>query len=467
MYIKRDIYDKLVDWKNSKSEKALHLEGARQVGKTYILEKFAKEQYGKKSIIINLTQKSGEDFLRCYEEVCDWKPGEPRIDNYLSRALTLYNPNYEDTRDWLVVFDEIQESHEIYNEIRSMARKFKSRFIVTGNDLEIIYNIKNFFLPDGGTDNLYLELLSFPEFLGAFGLRETYETLDLFGKSEHSDYDEIKKYFDIYLKIGCYPKIVVSFLQTGNFNECFSLAQHLINNFVNESFQYLDSVVEMEYFEKTFTGIALNMLREKKGTKDLVSYISKLVFKEENNKITKNIINQVISWMYKYNQIGYCSMSVDCNSMEIVCNNRYYFNDLGLAMYFLSKISNDSNVIEGLLCENFIYLELCRRIKNHEILGFAPWFVTDKKTDGELDFFSISRKDSNKYGIEVKRDRNKANTGLSLLERGKIKYLYVLKDTYGGINDNILTVPLYLAGRIKFDLGNTCEGNDLKKCDAF
>lgn len=110
-------------------------------------------------------------------------------------------------------------------------------------------------------------------------------------------------------------------------------------------------------------------------------------------------------------------MSVDCSNLDIVDNCRYYFNDLGVAGYFLKLTGEPLSIIEGVLCENFVYLELVRRIRKQEIAGQVPWFAIDKKTSGELDF------------------------------------VYQLKNTYGGIADRRYSVPLYLCGRIPFNLG--------------
>ena len=64
MELRRNIYQKLVNWKNEKTGHVLELKGARQVGKTYILKKFGKENF-KNVIYINMAEISGKDFLKC------------------------------------------------------------------------------------------------------------------------------------------------------------------------------------------------------------------------------------------------------------------------------------------------------------------------------------------------------------------------------------------------------------------
>lgn len=74
MELKRDIYRKLLAWKSKSNHKVLELEGARQVGKTYILDKFAKKEY-KSHLYINMIGSSGKDFLQCLETAASCKLG--------------------------------------------------------------------------------------------------------------------------------------------------------------------------------------------------------------------------------------------------------------------------------------------------------------------------------------------------------------------------------------------------------
>lgn len=451
MDLKRDIYRELLAWKRKENHKVLELEGARQVGKTYILDKFAASEY-ENHIYINMLGSSGRDFLCCLETASKWEPGQKREKNPVYKAFQLYDPDFTDSEDLLVVLDEIQESPVVYSKIREFARNFKAHFIVTGSYLGKTRE-KEYFLSAGDVENLTMTTLTFPEFLEAFHKRELYETIDLYGESDHSLYDELKSYFKIYLQIGGYPEVVTAYLKTRNIKECEMMIHSLIRIFVKESSRYFDSPLELEMFEKVFSSIAITLLKEKKGTPDLTTDLTKIIFKEESGRISKKMTNYAISWLYLSHQIGYCSKSVDCSNLDIIDNCRYYFQDLGIAGYFLKLTGEPLNVIEGVLCENFVYLEMARRIRNQEIAGQVPWFATDKKTGGELDFYVRSRMDNLNYGLEVKRGKNQANTADALLARGRLDYVYHLKNTYGGISGRKYSVPLYLCGRIPFDYG--------------
>ena len=447
--LKRDIYKRLLEWKRENTHKVLELEGARQVGKTFILDKFAKENY-KVQIYVNMAQTSGQEFLACLEQATAWQPGMKRKERPIHEALSLFHGEFEDNKDTIVVIDEIQESSKVYSMIRQFAREFECDFIVTGSYLGKTRE-KDFFLSAGDVDSLTMTSLTFAEFLEAAGKRELYETIDLYGASDHAQYDELKHWFDVYLHIGGYPEVVKAYLETGNLEQCADIIESLIRIFVKESGRYFESPLETATFEKVFSSIATMMLKEKKGTKDLITDLTSIIFKEESGRIAKKTVNYAISWLYLSHQLGYCSKSVNCDNLNIVENCRYYFMDLGIVNYFLSLTGSMQETIDGCLCENFVYLMLLERIRRREIAGQVPWFGTDEESSGELDFYVRSRLNHKNYGLEVKRGNEIAVTANKLLDKGRLDFVYSLKNTYGGINENKRAVPLYLAGRIPFD----------------
>ena len=453
MELRRNIYQKLVNWKNEKTGHVLELKGARQVGKTYILKKFGKENF-KNMIYINMAEISGKDFLKCISVAGSWKPGEPRVEEPLKKALQLYDQTFNDSSEMVVIIDEIQESAEVYNQIRIFAREFQAYVIVTGSYLGKTVE-DSFFLPAGDLDQMIMETLTFDEFLDVFGERELYETIDLYGKGDSSDYEKLMSYYNIYQKIGGYPAVVVSYAENKDLEKCFEIIKKLMDIFANESKRYFTDIIDVNLFQKLFNAIALLMMQEKQGVRDLVSELSKIAYQEESGRMTKKMINHAISWLQESHIIGYASKAVDCDYKQIKHNCRYYFLDMGIAHYFLSRTGAPFDVIKGLLAENFVYLLLKRRIENsNEIAGYVPWFGTYEKINGELDFYVRNVKNCKNYGIEVKSTDEAARTGRKLLEDKKIDYLYLLKgDTCGGIaEDKVFTVLLCLGDRIKFNL---------------
>lgn len=452
--LKRDIYNDLLEWKRRDSGKVLQVSGARQVGKTYILKKFARENF-RHTVYINMAELSGEQFLRCLEAANEWEPGKPREERPIYRALKLFDQQFEDLKDQVVIIDEIQESAKVFNLVRPLAREFQCFVVITGNYLGKLLS-KEFFLPAGDFEDLTLETLTFAEFCGAFGIRDLYESIDLWGRDEPGQYGRLRECFELYQQIGGYPSVVNIYLEQSSLEQCGREIGRLMNLFTDESRRYFDDVIETEAFAKLFYGIAAMLIREKQGVADLVEDLSRIVYKQESGRFTKRMLNHAASWLQDSHVIGYAGKSIDCDYLNIKENARFYFLDMGVAHYFLSRAGASESDLKGIKAENFVYLSLKRRIP-WEIAGNAPWFASYGKTKGELGFFVRSLLDHRNYGIEVKAGSNPGNTAARLLRDGKIDYLYYLKgDTLGGRTEDrrTITAPLYLADRISFDLGD-------------
>lgn len=452
MELKRNIYQKLLEWKKQNTGQVLELQGARQVGKTYILKKFGRENF-EKMVYINMAEDSGADFLRCLSKATEWNLGEPRPQQPVKNALELFDSEFTDDESTIVIIDEIQESSKAYNQIRTLAREFQCYVIVTGSYLGRLIE-PEFFLPAGDLDHIIMESLTFDEFLDVFGERELYENIDLYGKGKAEDYEKLMSYYEIYQKIGGYPAVVVSYAEEKNLDKCFAKIKSLIDVFANESKRYFEDVIDVNLFQKLFNAIALLMIQEKQGVRDLTSELSKIAYREESGRMTKKMVNHAISWLQESHVIGYASKAVDCDYKQIKDNSRYYFLDMGIAYYFLSRTGAPYETIKGLLAENFVYLALRRRIENtSEIAGIVPWFASYEKIHGELDFYVRSLLDYKNYGIEVKSTDSEAKTARKLLEDKKLDYLYLLKgETKGGIaEEKIYTVPLCLVDRVRFN----------------
>ena len=122
--IERDVYKDFLNWKNN-SDLVLLVEGVRQIGKTYIVTKFANENF-KNVIYINIADNTGKvfiDILNKYISIGDEK-------KLLLNTLTEYSKTFTNTKDTVVIIDEIQESSLVYNKIRSFNRLMYCKFMV-------------------------------------------------------------------------------------------------------------------------------------------------------------------------------------------------------------------------------------------------------------------------------------------------------------------------------------------------
>ena len=124
--------------------------------------------------------------------------------------------------------------------------------------------------------------------------------------------------------------------------------------------------------------------------------------------------------------------------------------DVGLTYYFLTHIGCGDSDVAGIVNENFVYLDLKRRMEHPSQIALeTPAFATLGK--GELDFFVKTIKEQKVYAIEVKAGKKNSKTVQDVLGRKKADYILFAKgNTCGGKADNIYTIPVYGIGKFEF-----------------
>lgn len=452
MYLKRKVYEKLLDWKNENSHSTLEVNGARQVGKTYLMNKFADENF-KNKIYINLFELSGKQFLECYEMATAWKPGQARPKEPLKDAFRLYDPEFVDSDNTVIIIDEIQESAEIYNRIREFTRQFKSHFIVTGSYLGRVYD-PEFRFSSGDVTKITIYTMSFEEFLMAYDETVYEHYCGLLDKPGLDDgiYEQLKEIYDIYCQIGGYPKVVENYLLNKDIQRAQGELVKIIDTFTNESIRYFTDILDTRVFTQIFLSICRILNREKKGlAEDSISEeLQKLVTKDYSSNVTKAACNRAISWLYFSGIIGFCGKITEMDIMDFKALSRCYFMDLGVANYYLRLTGTDTATLAGTLNENYVYINLKKRQDFPQEIAFeTPAFATYKS--GEIDFVVQGLNTGIKYMIEVKAGKGKASTAIKALQSGKAdKLIYLKGNTKGGTDQNVITVPIYLLEQYKF-----------------
>nr|WP_300664929.1 AAA family ATPase [uncultured Acetatifactor sp.] len=450
MYLKRKAYDELTAWKKRPNHSTLEVSGARQVGKTYIVNRFADEQYRQK-IYINLMDLSGELFLEQYRELWQEMKAGKRYQNPIYELIKRHQPDFEDSDYTVVIVDEIQESADIYNRIREFTRTLKCDFIITGSYLGRILK-KEFKYSSGDLDYLEIRTLGFEEFLTALDRIELYEEMSLYGGSDTKTYQELQKLYDDYCAIGGYPSVVLKYLENAPLQDCQAELLKIIRLFTNESRRYFEDILDAAVYENIFTGVARILAKEKKGfDKDSFSEeLQGIVVKDYSSNITKVSVNRAIDWLYSAGVIGFAGKLPECSLLDFKAKARCYFLDVGLTNYFLTKSGAPKATVSGILNENFVYLDLRRRIAHpSEVALETPAFAT--LGNGEIDFYVKGLASERTYAVEVKAGKNSGKTAAEALEKKKADYvLYAKGSTCGGKANNIITIPIYGIAKFQF-----------------
>lgn len=199
MNFKRHIYSYLEQWKASTIRKPLILRGARQVGKTTLVNDFSKTF--KNNILLNLEKPKDVRFFDAYDDV-----------NTIKDALFFeYNILNSEIGSTLLFIDEIQESPKAIQLLRYFYEEIPELYVIAaGSLLEFaMRQVKSF--PVGRVEFLYLHPLNFSEFLSAIGQQQAFEQLDEIPVKDfaHTTFLDL---FNTYTIIGGMPEIIKTYL---------------------------------------------------------------------------------------------------------------------------------------------------------------------------------------------------------------------------------------------------------------
>ena len=217
--MKRKLLENLVEWKNRKAHKPLILEGARQVGKTWLMQEFGNTQY-KKVAYINFDRNL--KMRETFETDLDTK-----------RLITAIGLDAEfkiTPEDTLIIFDEIQECPRAITSLKYFNEDAPEYDIIAASSLLGVAHHTGTGFPVGKVEFLRLYPLSFTEFLDAMGKEQYVELI------EKQDFEMIKIFsnkFEDLLKQYCYiggmPEVVQNFVNNGDFNQVRTIQKRILS----------------------------------------------------------------------------------------------------------------------------------------------------------------------------------------------------------------------------------------------
>lgn len=221
--MKRKIYNDILKWKNGNSGKtALLIEGARRVGKSYIAEKFAQENY--KSYILIDFSKAPKEVLELFDNYLD---NLDYLFTYLSEyyGVKMYN------RESAYIFDEIQFCPRARGAIKHLVKDGRFDYIETGSLISIKKNVKDILIPSE-EEVLKMNPMDFEEFLWAMGndtlmdfIKQCYEKKTELGQALHR---KAMDYFKEYLIVGGMPQAVLEYSQTRDFEKTDKIKRNIL-----------------------------------------------------------------------------------------------------------------------------------------------------------------------------------------------------------------------------------------------
>lgn len=433
----RDVQLELTEWKNRWSEYVLYLTGARQIGKTTELLKFAYKYY-EQVIYVNLANERQQ---KQFEELVLSNSLQFGMINYCRQERL---EEFENTSTTILIIDEIQESSTVYNSIRALQGELNCHVAVTGSYLGKTLNSK-FFKPAGNMKEIEMLPLSFSEFCRAFDKEELLNLIDLYGNSAKESYIELTNLYKTYIQIGGYPAVVKEYLKSEDISRCYEVIETIVSRFTEESASYFKNDKCNIIFENVYKAALMSMAKEKKGTasKD-IQEVTDFVKNDTKEHVSRSEVNDVVSWL-KYSKIlGGCDLYNQGSVNDLLSERRFYFMDCGIASFVARTIPINNDAVKGIMAENFVYSELYRLYKTHALKGNKP--CCSIYNNYELDFMLVDMNDV-KYGIEVKSSKSNKTESLKIYkERKMIDEAYLAEITKGGKGTAINTIPIYTVG---------------------
>ena len=422
----RKIEKDLLEWKKN-FKMPLMLIGARQTGKTYILEEFCKTNF-ENYIYINLEKE--EDIREIFDATLN---PEKIIEKIQILRKVNFNPN-----NTIVFFDEIQTSERAITSLKYFCESDKPYKIVTaGSLLGVKINRFKSSFPVGKVVIKYLFPMDFEEYLMALGEDMLIEEIRKHYNSNEKVLDSIhEKALDLYKKyliLGGMPKVIENFIENdlNISNVDFELQYFIIATHLADMNKYTDNTESIKN-SKIYNAIPKELARENNNFK--YSIVDK-----DARKIR---YESSLDWLLASNMILKCDLTEKNESpLKAFVNNdkfKIYLSDTGL-LRSLSNIDyteillDKNEMYKGVLTENYVACELYTKFRELYYYIFSKY---------EIEF--LIKINGDIIPIEVKSGRRTNSKSLNeYIKKYNPKYSIRISTKNFGFENNIKSIPLY------------------------
>ncbi len=425
--MKRSVYDKLISWKNDNKRKPLLLQGARQVGKTYLINEFGHKEY---TNFIYLNFEQNPELSSLFQN--ELKP-EKIINNislYLGQKITSDNT--------LIFFDEIQAAPKALTALKYFCEETPEYHIISAGSLLGVSVGKESSFPVGKVNFMKLYPMSFFEYLYAFG--ENLLADDLLSKTQLEPlteliHEKLLSHLKLYLFLGGMPEVLQDYSDNKDINSVRKIQNEILEAYKRDFSKYTEKSQAIKTSE-LWNSIPYQLAKENK----------KFKFSDVRKKARAATFEQTIEWLNKAGLINVVhNISTPKLPLSGYTDNskfKIYLLDSGLlaAMLNLSsdiiiKPTEIFSEYNGAFIENFVASELISS-------GFIDLFYWTSKSDAEVDF--IFQDGNIIFPLEVKSGLNRNIKSLRSYEnKYKPKLLFRCSPRNFSQHDNFINIPLY------------------------
>ncbi|MDI6731850.1 MAG: ATP-binding protein [Candidatus Margulisbacteria bacterium] len=433
--MKRDIEFELMKWKQKSDRYPLLVRGARQVGKSYLVENFARSNFDN-YLTINFELQT--QAKKCFDSL------DPK--NVINNLQLLFGVKVEEDKT-LLFFDEIQECPAAIMSLRYFREKMPQLAIIgAGSLLEFALKTENFKMPVGRIQFLYLEPLSFAEYLEASGnsqLREYLMKIKIEEDSQAAVHDRLWSLLRLYLVLGGMPAVVKEYLAGQNIVSCSEIQSSILLTYRSDFGKYA-GIAQYEHLQKVFDAAPRLVGQRVK----YVNIDSEIRSRDLKKALELLVLAGIIKPIYLSRASG-MPLGSQINEKKMKIN----FLDVGLmqkACGLESKIALEKDLLQinsGSVAEQFVGQEIRAYSDKYQPSDLFFWAKEEKGSTAEVDY--VISVDGEIYPVEVKAGKAGSLKSLrAFMSQKKAKIGIRVSMEKLSFFDGILSVPLYMLEQI-------------------
>jgi len=427
--LKRKLSEQLLDWKNAPDKMSLIVQGARQVGKTFTINEFAKRNYDN-YIYIN--------FEETPEHTAIFSGNLDAGTIYTNLTLRFRNVNIIPEKT-LIFLDEIQKCPSAITALKFLTIDKKFDWIASGSLLGIGYkNVSSF--PVGYVNRLEMHSLDFEEYLWAHGyddekisiIKENFVNNEPLSGGIHNVFMNL---FKEYIVVGGMPKVVHDFITHRNYANVLTLQRAIIEDYKADISKYADER-EKPKIRECFLSIPKQLAKENK----------KFQYGLVEKKGTASKFAGSLMWLHDAGITNFCynlsqpELPLEGNSIN--SQFKLYMRDTGLLMAMLDDgaqadiIEGNLGIYKGAIYENIvadIFTKLGKKL-----------YYFEYRNQIEMDF--IIRYNEKATAVDVKSATNsKSKSMTNIIKNWGMEQGIQLSSKNIEGNDVVRNYPLYMS----------------------
>ena len=329
-YFKRKIYDRILDWKENRSDRyALLIKGARRVGKSTIAEQFGKNEF-KSYVMIDFAHTSKE-IIELFDDMYDLDFFFLRLQQFTGVKL------YE--KESLIIFDEVQLCPKARQAIKYLVKDGRYKYIETGSLISIKKNTENILIPsEEHKINMYP--MDFEEFLWAVNDEVTADTIRYLLNNKktagNAMHRSLMRTFRLYMLIGGMPQAIETYLETNNLQDVDNVKREIIDLYEEDFIKIDRTGLAGDVYDSIPSSLSSNASR----------YVLSLARKDLRSKQVFELLPDMLS-SYTVN-IAYHANNPDVGmslEKDIDCY-KLFISDTGL---FITLVYRDKDFTENVI----------------------------------------------------------------------------------------------------------------------